>query len=119
MAASIDTVVPTPASGETAEAALTRSLLTPEEARRLAWRRLIVATLVSSFVAALLFAGIWYMPFGDGAFHAFASWFYGHSFVLIGAALSPLLASLLVGYGYMTRAMRRRAAEKAAAKAAA
>ncbi len=27
-------------------------------------------------------------------------------------AISPLLAALLVGYGYMTRAMRRRAAEK-------
>ncbi|MHB1843594.1 MAG: hypothetical protein ACYCWW_02000 [Deltaproteobacteria bacterium] len=97
-----------------ADPALTRSQLTPEAARRLAWRRLAVATLIAGAVAAALFAGIWYMPFGDGAFTAFAEWFYHHSAILLVAALSPLMASLLVGYGYMGRAMRRRAAEKAA-----
>ncbi len=94
---------------------LTRSQLTPEEARRLAWKRLAVATLIAFGVAAALFVGIWYLPFGDGAFTTFADWFYRHSALLIIAALSPLMASLLVGYGYMGRAMRRRAAEKAAA----
>jgi hypothetical protein len=105
--------------GPGAASPLTRAELTPEEARRLAWRRLFVATLIAAGVAATLFAAIWYMPFGDSQFNAFANWFYRHSAVLILAALSPLMASLLVGYGYMGRAMRRRAAEKAAAKAGA
>jgi len=31
----------------------------------------------------------------------------------VGAALSPLFAALVLGYGYMRRAMARRAREKA------
>ncbi len=96
------------------EPQLTRSELTPDEARRLAWRRLFVATLIAAGVAALLFVGFWYMPFGDSEFNAFANWFYRHSALLVLAALSPLMGSLLIGYGYMGRAMRRRAAERAA-----
>ena len=91
--------------------------LTVGEARRIAFRRLIFVTLLACVVAMGLFAGIWYLPFGNQAFSGFANWFYGHSALLILAALSPLMASLLVGYGYMTRAMRRRAAEKAAQRA--
>ena len=92
--------------------------LTVGEARRIAFRRLILVTLLACAVAMGLFAAIWYLPFGNQAFSGFANWFYGHSALLILAALSPLMASLLVGYGYMTRAMRRRAAEKAAQRAA-
>jgi hypothetical protein len=88
--------------------------LTPSEARRIAFRRLFLVTILACVMAMSLFAGIWYLPFGNQAFSGFASWFYSHSALLILAALSPLMASLLVGYGYMTRAMRRRAAEKAA-----
>jgi hypothetical protein len=87
--------------------------LTVGEARRIAFRRLIAVTLLAGVVAMSLFAGIWYLPFGNQAFSGFANWFYSHSALLILAALSPLMASLLVGYGYMTRAMRRRAAERA------
>jgi hypothetical protein len=97
-----------PAQGPSAE-----STLTVAEARRIAFRRLIAVTLLAAVVAMLLFAAIWYLPFGNSAFSGFANWFYSHSALLILAALSPLMASLLVGYGYMTRAMRRRAAEKA------
>ncbi len=120
MAAQADAVSLSPtaaaAAGEGGEPSI-RSELTPEQARRVAWRRLGVATLIAAAVAAALFVGFWYMPFGDAEFTAFAKLFYRHSALLIVAALSPLMASLLVGYGYMGRAMRRRAAEKAAAKA--
>ena len=94
--------------------ALTRAEITPEQARNVAWRRLFVATAIAAAAAFVIFAAFWYMPFGDGAFNTVANWFYSHSTFLILAALSPLMASLLVGYGYMGRAMRRRAAEKAA-----
>jgi hypothetical protein len=100
-----------------APAALTRAEITPEEARNVAWRRLFVATGIAAVAAAAIFAAFWYMPFGDSQFNLVANWFYLHSTFLILAALSPLMASLLVGYGYMGRAMRRRAAEKAAATA--
>ncbi|MHB8419359.1 MAG: hypothetical protein ACYDCL_14875 [Myxococcales bacterium] len=119
MTTAVDSLSPGGGEGQSEEVAgpLTRSELTPEQARRVAWRRLLVATLIAAAVAAALFAAFWYMPFGDPEFNAFANWFYRHSAVLIVAALSPLMASLLVGYGYMGRAMRRRAAEKAAASA--
>jgi len=93
---------------------LTRAEITPDQARNVAWRRLVVATLIAAAAAAVIFAAFWYMPFGDAEFNTVANWFYSHSTFLILAALSPLMASLLVGYGYMGRAMRRRAAEKAA-----
>ena len=40
-----------------------------------------------------------------------------HSGWTVGAALSPLFAALVLGYGYMRRAMARRAREKAEALA--
>ncbi len=85
--------------------------------RAAAWGRLAVATAIAAAGAALLFAFFWFLPVGDAQFSAFANWFYRHSALLIAAALSPLLASLLVGYGYMSRAVRRRAAERAAGRA--
>jgi hypothetical protein len=42
-----------------------------------------------------------------------------HAALAVGAAASPLVATLLVGYAYMMRGMRRRAAAKAAAAGAA
>jgi hypothetical protein len=111
MAASLEsTSIPEPIPAEV----LTRAEITPEEARNTAWRRLFVATAIAAVAAFVIFTAFWYMPFGDGAFNTVANWFYSHSTFLILAALSPLMASLLVGYGYMGRAMRRRAAEKAA-----
>lgn len=111
MSASLETTsVPEPNPAEV----LTRAEITPEQARNVAWRRLLVATAIAAVAAFVIFTAFWYMPFGDGAFNTVANWFYSHSTFLILAALSPLMASLLVGYGYMGRAMRRRAAEKAA-----
>ena len=111
MAAALEAT--TAAPQETDPDPLTRAELTPEQARNVAWRRLFVATAIAAVVAFAIFAAFWYMPFGDAEFNALANWFYLHSTFLILAALSPLMASLLVGYGYMGRAMRRRAAEKA------
>jgi hypothetical protein len=41
-----------------------------------------------------------------------------HAALAVGAAVSPIVATLLVGYAYMRRGMRRRAAARAAAGAA-
>lgn len=41
-----------------------------------------------------------------------------HAVLAVGAAVSPIVATLLVGYAYMRRGMRRRAAARAAAGAA-
>jgi hypothetical protein len=111
MATSLEATIAAPQ--ETDSDPLTRAELTPAQARNLAWRRLFEATVIAAVVAFVIFAAFWYMPFGDSQFNALANWFYLHSTYLILAALSPLMASLLVGYGYMGRAMRRRAAEKA------
>jgi hypothetical protein len=79
---------------------------------------LAVATAIAACVAAGIYAFVWHADFLTGAAGSVAKVVLSHDALTIAAATSPLFAALLVGYGYMQRGMRRRAAERAAAAAA-
>lgn len=77
---------------------------------------LAIATGIAATCAAAVFAFVFYADFLTGAAGSVVQVMFRHSAIAIIAAASPIFAVLLVGYGYMTRAMRRRAAQKAAAQ---
>lgn len=82
------------------------------DARKRAALMLLVATVIAAVGAALLFAFILHADFLTAAAGAVAEIMFRHSAIAVTAATSPLFAAMLVGYGYMRRGMRRRAAEK-------
>jgi hypothetical protein len=85
-------------------------------------RGVIFFLLANAFAFALcasIWALVWYGEFFTGAATAIWGFLATHSGWTVGAALSPLFAALVLGYGYMRRAMARRAREKAEAVAAA
>jgi hypothetical protein len=86
--------------------------------RRRAFLMVMVATALAAAICALVFAACLYADFLTGPLQRVADFFFAHSALAVAAATSPLFAALLVGYGYMQRAMRRRAAEKQSALAA-
>jgi hypothetical protein len=87
----------------------------PAVARRAAVR-LLVVTLFAAGACAVVFAAVLYADFLTRPAEAVMGFFYGHTALAMLAACSPLFGALLIGYGYMQRAMRRR---RAAAKQAA
>lgn len=85
-------------------------------------RGVIFFLLANVFAFALcgcIWALFWYGDFFTGAAGGVWSFLAAHSGWTVGAALSPLFAALVLGYGYARRAMARRAREKAEALAAA
>ena len=84
-------------------------------------RRGVMFFLLANVFAFALCICVWALVwFGDGftgAANAVWSFLDAHAGLTIGAALSPLFAALVLGYGYMRRAMARRAREKADALA--
>jgi hypothetical protein len=80
---------------------------------------LAVATAIAASAATAIFAVVFYADFLTGAAGSVARVVLSNDALTVAAATSPIFAALLVGYGYMQRGMRRRAAEKAAAAAAA
>src|SRR3954466_2596041 len=83
-------------------------------------RGVIFFLLVNVFAFALcatVFAAVWYGDFISPAANAIWSFLATHSGWTVGAALPPLFAALVLGYGYARRAMARRAREKAEALA--
>ena len=92
---------------------------TAGNARRRAAVMLFIATVIAMIGAAAIFVFILYADFLTGTAHAIATVMFTHSALAVTAATSPLFAAMLVGYGYMQKGMRRRAAEKAAKTAAA
>jgi hypothetical protein len=86
--------------------------------RRRAFVMVMVATALAAGICALVFAACLYADFLTSPLQGVADFFFAHSALAVAAATSPLFAALLVGYGYMQRAMRRRAAEKQAASTA-
>jgi hypothetical protein len=79
-------------------------------------RGVIFFLLANVFAFALcvaIWALVWYGDFFTGAASAIWGFLADHSGWTVGAALSPLFAALVLGYGYMRRAMARRAREKA------
>jgi len=83
-------------------------------------RGVIFFLLANAFAFALcgcIWALFWYGDFFTPAAHAIWGFLARNSGWTVGAALSPLFAALVLGYGYMRRAMARRAREKAEALA--
>ncbi len=86
-------------------------------ARRRAALRLLVATLAAAAVAALVFFAVLEGAILTGPAEGVMEFFYRHTALAMLAACSPLLAAMLVGYGYMQRAVRRRANARAGVEA--
>ncbi len=78
-----------------------------------------VANLVSVGAAVGLYLLVATSESSNGFFERTLDFFLRHETAMVLAATGPLLASLLVGYGYMQRARRRKAREAAAAAIAA
>ncbi len=83
-------------------------------ARRRAALMLLVATAIASIFGAGIFIAVLRGEWMTGLFSAIADFMFGKPVWAIIAATSPLAAALLVGFGYMQRAIRRRADERKA-----
>ncbi len=92
-------------------------MMTRVNARRRAALMVVLATLLAASICAAIFLVVLHGDFLTAPSKWIAEAFFEHSALAVGAATSPLFAALLVGYGYMQRAMRRREAEKAATAA--
>lgn len=86
-------------------------------------KRGVMYFLVANVFAFLLCGAVWALVWYGDFFTAGATAVWGflarNSGWTVGAALSPLFAALVLGYGYARRAMARRAREKAEALAVA
>jgi len=80
---------------------------------------LAVATVLALGSATVVMALVFRADFLTGAAASVARLIFDHAVVAALLAASPLLAALLVGYGYMQRAVRRRAERAALAAQAA
>lgn len=79
----------------------------------------LVANVLAFALCGAVWALVWYGDFFSPAAAAVWAFLAEHSGWTVGAALSPLFAALVLGYGYARRAMARRAREKAEALSAA
>jgi hypothetical protein len=70
---------------------------------------LAVATAIAATCAAAVFGFVFYADFLTGAAGSVVHVMFEHSALLIIAAASPIFGVLLVGYGYMSRGLRRKA----------
>ncbi len=81
------------------------------------WGYFLILNAIAGVIAVAIFAGVFYADGLDPYMRGTYEWLLAHPGVTSFLAFSPLLASLLVGWGYAQRARRRRlAAERAAAK---
>lgn len=83
--------------------------------RRAAWM-LAVATAMAVTATAAIVGFVLRAEFLTGAAEAVARAMFAHGVLAASAAASPIFAALLVGYAYLVRGMRRRAAREAAAR---
>ena len=81
-------------------------------ARRRAAKMLLVATGIALVPCVLIFVGVLYGEWMTDAFRSVADFMFKQPVWAILAATSPLAGALLVGYGYMQRAIRRRGDER-------
>lgn len=73
----------------------------------------LIANAFAFALCGVIWALIWYGDFFTPAAAAVWGFLARNSGWTVGAALSPLFAALVLGYGYARRAMARRAREKA------
>lgn len=81
-------------------------------ARRRAALMLVGATALASIPTVLIFLAVLYGEWMTGLFQAIHDFMFGQPVWAIVAATSPLAGALLVGYGYMQRAIRKRRAAR-------
>jgi hypothetical protein len=89
----------------------------PRGAFRRAAGMLAVASVLAALCAGTVFAFVARADFLTGAAAAVSRFLFANAWLAVAAAVSPIFAALLVGYGYMQRGIRKRAAMKAAAAA--
>jgi hypothetical protein len=82
--------------------------------RRRAAMMLLVATFFASIVCAAVFFAVLHADFLNAPAEGVMKFLFKNASVAMLLACSPLFAAMLVGYGYMQRALRRRSAAKAA-----
>ena len=75
----------------------------------------LLANAFAFALCGLVWALVWYGDFFTSSANAVWGFLARNSAWSVGAALSPLFAALVLGYGYARRAMARRAREKAEA----
>jgi hypothetical protein len=85
------------------------------DARRRAATMLLVATLFSLLPCAFIFIAVLKGEWMTGMFQWIHDAMFNQPVWAVLAATSPLVAALLVGYGYMQRAIRKRGSEREAA----
>ena len=76
----------------------------------------LCVNVMSFVIAVLIFAAVLYGDILSVVFEPLMRGIYAHKILVIAIAMSPLLASLLVGMAYAQRAIRRRKAEAAGAE---
>ncbi len=86
-------------------------------ARRRAAFMLLVATLVAAAAGGAVFLAVLWLDALTAPADGVMRFFYRHTTLAMLAACSPLFAAMLVGYGYMQRAIRRRAGPRASGSA--
>ena len=86
-------------------------------ARRRAAVMLVVATLYATAIGAVIFYAVLSADFLTGTASRVNTFLFSRPAIAMVLACSPLFAAMLVGYGYMQRALRRRADEKRKAAA--
>ncbi|HET9599829.1 MAG TPA: hypothetical protein VFP65_29915 [Anaeromyxobacteraceae bacterium] len=89
----------------------------PRGAFKRAAGMLALASVLAALCAAAVFAFVARADFLTGAAGALSRFLFDHAWLAVAAAVSPIFAALLVGFGYMQRGIARRAAMKAAAAA--
>lgn len=72
----------------------------------------LAANVIAAVLCATVFGLFWYADALNAVFAPAWHWMSAHSTYTTAAAISPLPAAALVGYGYMRRAMKRRQREK-------
>ena len=70
-----------------------------------------IANLIAAAIGAVIFLFFLRADFLDGAFGAFGDFLFEYAGLAVLAAVSPVMAGLLVGMGYARRGKARRAAE--------
>jgi hypothetical protein len=81
----------------------------------LRWGYFLLLNAIAGSIAVAMFVGVFYADALDPYLQGTYQWLLAHPGVTSMAAFSPLACSLLVGYGYASRARKRR---QAAAKRA-
>jgi hypothetical protein len=80
----------------------------------LRWGYFLILNAIAGVIAVGIFVGLFYADGIDPYMKGTYEWLLGHPGITSLMAFSPLLASLLVGWGYSQRARKRKAAAAAA-----